>query len=257
MYAHIVFDRKDGIAIITLNRPHVLNALSAALKAELADALDRVRQDEKVRALILTGAGQEAFSAGQDLNEAKEMDGPAAAEWVREYERLYDKLRGLDIPIIAAVGGWAMGAGCQLALLADIRISSEAAKFGMPEIRDGIPAIFGLALLWNVVGMSRSVYLVLTGEHLDARQALEAGLTMKVVPAGELMSEAEALARRLASQAPLAMRANKAWARRLTDEMFHATAQFCVAAQHASYAAGDAKRGMEAFLARRGASDRP
>jgi enoyl-CoA hydratase/carnithine racemase len=237
--------------IVTLNRPRVLNALSRALKAELSDALRRVRADETIRALVITGAGDRAFSAGQDLNEAKDLDGPGAEEWVREYERLYEDFRVLDIPIVAAVSGWCMGAGCQLALLADIRISSDTAQYGMPEIRDGIPAIFGLGLLWNLVGMSRSVYLVLSGDTLDARQALEAGLTVKVVPPARLREEAEALATRLAGFAPLAMKANKEWARRLTAEHFAATARFCVEAQHLSFAAGDARRGMEAFLEKR------
>lgn len=250
MYSQIVFERKDDIVVVTLDRPRVLNALSRALKAELSDALARIRADAGVRALVLTGAG-EAFSAGQDLNEAKDLDGPGAEEWVREYERLYQQFRALDIPIIAAVNGWAMGAGCQLALLADIRISSETAKYGMPEIRDGIPAIFGLGLLWHLVGMSRSIYLVLSGEHLDARQALEAGLTVRVVPSADLVPEAEAMARRFAAFAPLAMRLDKEWARRLTDEHFRATAEFCVGAQRQSYAAGDARRGMEDFLAKR------
>lgn len=251
MYANILFERKDGIAVITLNRPAVLNALSRGLKTELSDALARVRADAGIRALVLTGAGDQAFSAGQDLNEAKDLDGPGAEEWVREYERLYADFRALDIPVIAAVNGWAMGAGCQLALLADIRISSETARYGMPEIKDGIPAIFGLGLLWHLVGMSRSVYLVLSGDHLDARQALEAGLTVRVVSPDRLLAEAEAMARRLAGYAPLAMRLDKEWARRLTEEHFRATARFCVGAQRESYAAGDAKRGMEAFLAKR------
>ncbi len=251
MYSNIVFERKDAIAVVTLNRPEVLNALSRALKSELEDALGRIAADPGIRALVMIGAGDEAFSAGQDLNEAKDLDGPGAEEWVREYERLYEKFRALDIPIIAAVNGWAMGAGCQLTLLADIRISSETAKFGMPEIRDGIPAIFGLGLLWNIVGMSRSVYLVLTGDHLDADQALAAGLTVKVVPGAQLLATAEALARRLAEFAPIAMRLDKEWARRLTEEQFRATAHFCMGAQYESYAAGDAKRGMEAFLAKR------
>ncbi len=250
MYAHLLFERKDNVVVVTLNRPRVLNALSEALKAELADALARVQADPTVRALVLTGAG-EAFSAGQDLNEAKDLDGPGAEEWVRAYERLYRRFRALDIPIIAAVRGWAMGAGCQLALLADVRISSETARYGMPEIRDGIPAIFGLGLLWHLVGASRSVYLVLSGEHLDARQALEAGLTVEVVPDAELLPAAEAMARRLAAFAPLAMRLNKEWARRLTEAHFGATAEFCVGAQRQSYAAGDARRGMEAFLQKR------
>ncbi len=248
MYQHILFERTGRTAVITLNRPHVLNALSVALKAELSDALRRVRGDGSIRAVVLTGAGDRAFSAGQDLNEAKDLDGPGAEAWVREYERLYEDFRVLEVPIVAAVNGWCMGAGCQLALLADIRISSETARFGMPEIRDGIPAIFGLGLLWNLIGMSRSLYLVLSGETLDAEQAREAGLTVRVVPQARLRAEAESMAAGLAEFAPLAMRANKTWARRLTDEHFRATARFCVEAQHASFAAGDARRGMEAFL---------
>jgi enoyl-CoA hydratase len=248
MYQHILFERKGRIAVIALNRPRVLNALSVALKTELSDALGQIRADDGIRALVVLGAGDRAFSAGQDLNEAKDLDGPGAEEWVREYERLYDDFRRLDIPIIAAVNGWCMGAGCQLALLADIRISSETARFGMPEVRDGIPAIFGLGLLWNLIGMSRSLYLVLSGDTLDAEQALAAGLTVKVVPQARLREEAEAMAARLAEFAPLAIRADKAWARRLTEEHFRATARFCVEAQHDSFAAGDARRGMEAFL---------
>src|SRR5215510_15328894 len=204
MYEHIVRERTDNVVLITLNRPLVLNALNRALKRELADALARIKGDEGVRAVVITGAGDQAFSAGQDLTEAKEMTGPEAEEWVREYELLYDQLRMLDVPVIAAVNGWAMGAGCQLALLADIRLSSENARYGMPEIRDGIPAVFGLELLWNTLGMSRGLYLVLSGDSLDARQAQEAGLTIKVVARRELLSEAMALARSLAQYAPSA-----------------------------------------------------
>lgn len=250
MDSNIVFERKDDIAVITLNRPRVLNALSRALKGELSDALGRVAADPGIRAVVLIGAGK-AFSAGQDLNEAKDLDGPGAAEWVREYERLYEKFRALDVPIVAAVNGWAMGAGCQLALLADIRISSTTARYGMPEIRDGIPAILGLGLLWNLVGMSRSIYLVLSGETLSAREALQAGLTVKVVPPARLRREALALAGKLAGFAPLALKLDKEWARRLTEEHFRATARYCVEAQHDAFAAGDAKRYMEEFLGKR------
>jgi enoyl-CoA hydratase/carnithine racemase len=250
MYSSILFEQKAGIAVITLNRPRVLNALSRALKAELSHALERVAKAPDVRAVVLIGAGK-AFSAGQDLNEAKDMDGPAAEEWVREFERLYDLIRALHVPVIAAVSGWAMGAGCQLALLADIRISSTTARYGMPEIQDGIPAIFGLGLLWHLIGMSRSLYLVLSGDTLNARQALQAGLTCKVVPAARLRREAMALAGKLADYAPLALKLDKEWARRLTEEHFRATARFCVEAQHDAFAAGDAKPRMEAFLAKK------
>jgi enoyl-CoA hydratase/carnithine racemase len=240
MYGSIVWEQTENVVVITLNRPRVLNALNRALKGELADALTRIKSDESIRAVVITGAGEQAFSAGQDLTEAKDMSGPEAEEWVREFELLYDQVRMLDVPLIAAVNGWAMGAGCQLALLADIRISSENARYGMPEIRDGIPAVFGLELLWNTIGMSRGLYLVLSGDSLDARQAREAGLTIKVVPQRDLMTEATTLARTLAQ-----------YARRRTESDFRACARFCESAHHASFAAGDAKRGMEAFLTKK------
>jgi enoyl-CoA hydratase/carnithine racemase len=251
MYANIVWEQADNVVTITLDRPRVLNALNRALKRELADALTRVKGDPSIRAVVITGAGAQAFSAGQDLTEAKDMSGPEAEEWVREFELLYDQVRMLDVAVIAAVNGWAMGAGCQLALLADIRISSENARYGMPEIRDGIPAVFGLELLWNTIGMSRGLYLVLSGDSLDARQAQEAGLTIKVVPRDRLLAEATTLAKTLAQYAPIAMKQNKEYARRRTEADFRACARFCERAHHASFAAGDAKRGMEAFLEKR------
>jgi enoyl-CoA hydratase/carnithine racemase len=121
----------------------------------------------------------------------------------------------------------------------------------MPEVRDGIPAVFGLELLWDAVGMSRALYLVLSGEALDAQAALAAGLTVKVVPRERLRPEAEALARALAGYAPLAIRQNKAYARWRTEGDFRACARFAEGAHHASFAVGDARRGMEAFLARK------
>ncbi|MBI4420212.1 MAG: enoyl-CoA hydratase/isomerase family protein [Gemmatimonadetes bacterium] len=250
MNPNVVVERKDGIVVLTLNRPKVLNALSKALKQKLSAALKEIARDAAVRAVVLTGAGK-AFCAGQDLNEAKDLDGAGAEQWVRDYERLYDEFRALEVPVIAAVNGWAVGAGCQLALLADIRISTPTARFAMPEVRDGIPAIFGLGLLWPHLGMSRSLYLVLTGDALSARQAFAAGLTARIVARSRLLREAEALARRLAAFAPLALTLDKRWARQLTEEHFRATARFCVGAQRDAFAAGDAKQYMEAFLRER------
>src|SRR5262245_47274702 len=121
--SNILVEESSHVATITFNRERVLNALSKALKNELSDALRKIAADRGIRAIILTGAGK-AFSAGQDLNEAKDLDGAGAAEWFREYERLYQQIRALEIPVIAAVNGWAVGAGLQLALLSDIRIAS-------------------------------------------------------------------------------------------------------------------------------------
>src|SRR2546428_157618 len=143
MYQNILWEQKDRSAVITLNRPRVLNALSRALKGELSDALTRIKADPGIRAVIMTGAGDQAFSAGQDLTEAKDMSGPAAEEWAREHELLYDQTRMLDGPVIAAVNGWAMGAGCQLALLAEERRSCESAHhaaFSAGDAKRGMEA---------------------------------------------------------------------------------------------------------------------
>ena len=248
MFSNIVFEKTGRIAVITLNRPRVLNALSAALKGELMTAFARIAADGEIRAVVLTGAGK-AFSAGQDLNEAKDLDGAGAEEWVQEYARLYEAMRALEVPVVAAVHGWAVGAGCQLALLADIRLCATTARFGMPEVNDGIPAIFGLTFLSNVIGMSRATAMVLTGEPLSAREALAAGLVTKVLPPARLLREAKGLARKLASFTPLANRLNKAFMRELTAPQFRAAVAFARSAHHRAFEAGDAKAAMEAFLA--------
>jgi enoyl-CoA hydratase len=250
MYTSILYERDDATAIITLNRPHVLNALSTALKRELVDAVRSIRDDPGVRAVIVTGAGS-AFCAGQDLNEAKDLDGPGAEEWVREYQRLYEDVRALDVPLIAAINGWAVGAGLQIALLADIRMAAASARLAMPEIRDGIPAIYGLAFLSHVVGMSRAIEMVLTGDALDAARALEAGLVSRVVADDELLDQARKLAAKLGAFAPLALKLDKQWARELTEARFQDAVQFAANAQRAAFEAGDAKRYMEAFLDRK------
>lgn len=248
MYSHVSFEKKDGIAVVTLNRPRVLNALSRALKGELLDAFGRIARDSEIRAVVVAGAGK-AFSAGQDLNESKDLDGTAAEEWVKEYARLYEALRALEVPVIAAVHGWAVGAGCQLALLADIRLCATTARFAMPEVNDGIPAIFGLALLSNVVGMSRATAMVLTGQPMSAKEALAAGLVTRVLPPARLLREARALAGKLAGFAPLANRLNKTFARQLTEPLFRAAVEFAGSAHHRAFESGDAKRAMETFLA--------
>ena len=208
MYANIVWERTENVVVITLNRPRVLNALNRALKGELADALAKIKGDESIRAVVITGAGEQAFSAGQDLTEAKDMNGPEAEEWVREFETLYDRVRMLDVPVIAAVNGWALGGGCELALACHVRFCSDNAKFGLPEVSLGIiPGYGGTQRLSRLVGLGRAVELVASGRTVDAPEALRIGLVQHVTSQAELMTNALALAEKIAGNAPLAVSA--------------------------------------------------
>lgn len=211
MYQTIVFDRSDGIAAITLNRPAVLNALSTALLSELADALRELDADRGVRAAIITGAGEKAFAAGADIAEFKQIDGAVAGSaFARRGQAIVAQIAHTRVPVIAAVNGFALGGGCELALACDIRIASDNARFGQPEVNLGLlPGYGGTQRLTRLAGMGAAMYLCLSGEMIDAQEALRIGLVQKVVPQASLPDEARRLAGVIASKAPLAVEAAK------------------------------------------------
>jgi enoyl-CoA hydratase len=203
--------RDGAIATITLNRPSVLNALNLQLLGELAQTLDELGADAGLRAVILTGAGPKAFAAGADISElnalADARAGEAQAQRGQALTRAFERLR---IPVIAAVNGFALGGGCELAMACDIRIASENAKFGQPEVNLGIlPGYGGTQRTARLLGEGMAMYLCLSGEMIDAQTALRVGLVQKVVPAGELLGEATRLANVIAGKAPLAVAAAK------------------------------------------------
>ena len=210
-YQYILYETSEGIATITVNRPAVRNALTQALMGELDDAISRAEMDDGVRALILTGAGEKAFVAGADIKEVDARDtmtelGPKS----RARRDVYLRLERLHKPSIAAVNGYAFGGGCELAMACTLRIAAETAKFGQPEINLGlIPGLGGTQRLTRLVGKGRAMELILTGDPIDAREAHRIGLVNKVVAAAELMDTARALAAKLASKPPLALRAAK------------------------------------------------
>ncbi|MHB1414231.1 MAG: enoyl-CoA hydratase/isomerase family protein [Chloroflexota bacterium] len=210
-YSSITYEKEGRLGIVTFNRPEVRNALSWAMVAELEQAVDEAEADDEVGALILTGAGERAFMAGADLNEMAARNliselGPA----YRQRRRLTDRLENMYKPTIAAVNGYAVGGGCELALACTLRIAAETAKFGQPEINLGIiPGLGGTQRLARLVGKGRAMELVLTGDLIDAHEAYRIGLVNKVVPAGELMAAAKELGNKLASKPPIAMRAAK------------------------------------------------
>jgi enoyl-CoA hydratase len=206
-YENILVERKDRIAIITLNRPRVLNALSQATVDELDAAIDDLGADEGVRAIIITGAGEKAFAAGADVKELHALQSATeAAEFIGRRHRFLFKLAKLPKPVIAALNGYALGGGCELAMACDIRIAAETARLGQPEINVGmIPGTGGTQRMLRLVGPGMAKYLILTGDHISAQEALRIGLVERVVPPEKLMDEAKALATKLATKPPIAM----------------------------------------------------
>jgi enoyl-CoA hydratase len=196
-----------AIVRITLHRPKVLNALNRALFAELDAALDEIAADESVRVVILTGSGEKAFAAGADIQELAEVSGVEGQELAENGQRIFSKLENLGRPVIAAVNGFALGGGCELAMSATMRIASETARFGQPEVKLGlIPGYGGTQRLPRLVGKSGALKLLLTGEIISAAEALRIGLVDEVVPAGELLPRVQALASAIVSMAPIAIR---------------------------------------------------
>lgn len=210
-YQFILYEISESIATITINRPEVRNALTQALMEELADAIDQADEDPEVRVLILTGAGEKAFVGGADINEVGARTtstelGPKS----RKRRSVYTKLEHLSKPSIAAVNGFALGGGCEMALSCTLRIAADTARFGQPEINLGIiPGLGGTQRLVRLVGKGNAMEMILTGDLIRADHALRIGLVNRVVPADQLMAEARGLAEKLAAKAPLALRAAK------------------------------------------------
>ena len=207
-YTVLLFEIRDTVAFVTVNRPDKLNALNATVIAELGDAAARLRDDPQIRGAVLTGAGAKAFVAGADIAEIARqgpVDGKARA---MEGQRVFRALERCGKPVIAAVNGFALGGGCELAMACHLRVASEAARFGQPEVQLGIgPGYGGTVRLPRLVGRGRALELLLTGAMIDAQEAWRIGLVNRVVPADRLMAESEQLLRTILENGPLAIRA--------------------------------------------------
>ena len=206
-YENLLVERDGGVLTITINRPKVLNALNAATLAELDQELAIARDDAAVKAVILTGGGEKSFVAGADINELAVQTPVGGREHARHGQSLFDRIERLGKPVIAAVNGFALGGGCELAMACTMRIAADTAKFGQPEINLGlIPGYAGSQRLPRLVGRGRALELLLTGNQISAEEAHRIGLVNKVVPAASLQAEAKTLATLLASKAPVAVR---------------------------------------------------
>ncbi|HIU24985.1 MAG TPA: enoyl-CoA hydratase/isomerase family protein [Candidatus Copromorpha excrementigallinarum] len=209
MFENLKYEVKDGIAYVTVNRPKSLNALSKEVLSELDEALDKINEDPEVKIAILTGEGR-AFVAGADISQMVNLTGIEGQEMMKQGARVMNHIEDIDKPVIAAVNGFALGGGCELAMACDIRIASEKAKFGQPEVNLGIiPGFGGTQRLPRLVGKGMGKYLIMTAEYIDAQEAYRIGLVEKVVAPEDLIAECEKVAKTIMAKAPIAIKAAK------------------------------------------------
>ena len=206
-YETLLYEKRNGIGYVTINRPEKLNALNRKVMAELSACFENIQQDPEVRAVILTGAGEKSFVAGADVNELAMQEPVEGKQTSTRGQKVLDFIEGLGKPVIAAVNGYALGGGCELALACTQRIAAENARFGQPEVKLGIiPGYGGTQRLPRLVGKGRAMELILTGEPISAQEAYRIGLVNQVVTAKDLIAAAEALARKIMANGPLAVK---------------------------------------------------
>jgi enoyl-CoA hydratase/carnithine racemase len=205
--ANVVYEKKDAIGYVTVNRPKVLNALNTPTWKDLRTAFETARDDSAVRGVILTGAGDKAFIAGADIGELARVTAFEAEQSSRFGQGVLDLIENLGKPVIAAVNGFALGGGCETAMACTIRIAVDTAKFGQPEVTLGlVPGGGGTQRLPRLVGKGRALQLILSGEMINAQEAYRIGLVNEVVPAADLIARAEAILKKIASNAPIAIK---------------------------------------------------
>lgn len=248
-YETILLDRKDRVAVLTLNRPEALNALNLQLMNEVVAAAEELDRDPGVGCIVITGSAK-AFAAGADI---KEMQPRGYMDmYLTDWFTAWDRLGQVRTPTLAAVSGYALGGGCELAMLCDILLAADTAKFGQPEIKLGvIPGIGGSQRLTHAVGKAKAMELCLTGRSMDADEAERAGLVSRVVPATDLLDEALAVATTVAAMSkPIAMMAKEAVNRAFETTLAEGV-RFERRLFHAVFATTDQKEGMTAFMAKR------
>jgi len=251
-YETLLYEKRDGIGYVTVNRPGKLNALNRKVIDELDDCFRAIQSDDEIRVVILTGAGGKAFVAGADLNELAALAPLEGRDFSRRGHGILDFIENLGKPVIAAVNGYALGGGCELAIACTLRIASENVRFGQPEVKLGIiPGYAGTQRLARLVGKGRALEMILSGDPISAQEAYRIGLVNQVVPAAELTTAAEALARKIAANAPLAIKfALEAVHRGL--EMTQEQGQLLEAALFGlCCTTADMKEGTRAFLEKR------
>ena len=252
MYKTLIYEKTDNIGVLTINRPDKLNAISNELTEELKQLLDEIEKDEELRVMVITGAGDKAFVAGADIKELVDRDALVGRKVSRTRQDLFFRIENLPAPVIAAVNGYALGGGLELAIACSIRICSEKAQFGAPEVKLGIiPGDGGTQRLPRLVGLGRAMEMILTGDFIDALEAYRIGLVNKVVPHEELMDSAMEMAKKIAQRPPLAVRYAKEAVNR-SQEGDSVSGYALESYLHAlTCTTEDKKEGVSAFLEKR------
>jgi len=254
-YDNIAIERDAGVVTLTVNRPHALNALNPRTLAELQLCVDELRQDRSVRCAILTGAGDRAFVAGADIAAMEAMSPIEGRAFALVGQKVMRELELLPIPVIAAVNGFALGGGLELAMACDVILAAATAKFGQPEINLGIiPGFGGTQRLARRAGMQAARLLIYTGEMIGAEEALRLGLVARVVPQAELLGEAKKLAATLAAKAPVALQQAKAAINAGSEIDLDDGCRYEAEAFAVTFATADRAEGMRAFLEKRAAA---
>lgn len=249
---HVRIDRDGDLAVLTVDRKEKMNALNPDVVREIGAAFDAVRDDDEVRGVILTGAGEKAFVAGADIGVLAEMDPLSGVEVSRQGQDVFLAIERFPKPVLAAVGGYALGGGCELALACHMRVASENARFGLPEVGLGIiPGYGGTIRLARLVGLGRAIEMTLTGDMVEAGRALEMGLVSAVVPRDELMDTARGLLRKVTAKGPVAVRMALESVYRALDTSTAEALDFESSLFGLLASTGDMKEGMSAFLDKR------
>jgi enoyl-CoA hydratase len=249
---NVLYEKRGATAYVTVNRPKVLNALNRRTWADLRSAFEDARRDAAVRGVIVMGAGDKAFIAGADIGELASLTAVEAEDSTRDGQAVLDLIENLGKPVIAAVNGFALGGGCETAMACTIRIASENAKFGQPEVRLGIiPGAGGTQRLPRLVGKGRALQLILSGEIINAEEAHRIGLVNEVVPSSDLIKRAEAILTQINSNAPLAVKfsleaVNQGLETSQSEGLLLEASLFAICA-----ASEDKKEGTSAFLEKR------
>jgi enoyl-CoA hydratase/carnithine racemase len=243
---------EDKVAVVTLNRPDRMNAVNSTLRSELTGALKRINQDDAVRAVVITGAGPRAFCAGQDLEESAAMEWQHIASWLSAQRDMYQSVRDLDKPCVAALNGVAAGAGFQIALCADIRIMAPDTRIGQPELKAGLASIVGSYLMTLHIGHTHNVGMSLSGELIDGQRAYDIGLVTELTSQDQVLAASLKRAHALAALPATAMRVSKQRFRAMTQAGFDEAVLAGVRAQLECYASGEPQQAMQRFLGERG-----